>query len=182
MLTTVIRTLRALVAAPTLLLLVPIALQAAVDPRDPYAHFFQPTFGDFHAELEDARADGKKGILIFFEMEECPFCHRMKQQVLNQPEVQDFFREHFAIFSVDVEGDLEITDFKGNTLRQADFAFREFRVRATPVFQFFDLEGEPTVRFTGATRDVQEFLQLGEFVADGHYQQMNFTRFKREAR
>ncbi len=182
MLTTAARTLLALFAAPTLLVLVPFSLQAAADPRDPYTHFFQPTFGDFQEELEDARADGKRGVLIFFEMDECPFCHRMKQQVLNQPEVQEFYREHFAIFSVDVEGDVEITDFQGNTLRQADFAFREFRVRATPVFQFFNLDGEPTVRFTGATRDAQEFLQLGEFVAEGHYQQMNFTRFKREAR
>ena len=182
MLTTVTRNLLAFVAAPTLLLLVPLALQAAADPRDPYTYFFQPTFGDFQEELGEARADGKTGVLIFFEMDECPFCHRMKQQVLNQPEVQEFYREHFAIFSVDVEGDVEITDFQGNSLRQADFAFREFRVRATPVFQFFNLDGEPTVRFTGATRDAQEFLQLGEFVAEGHYEQMNFTRFKREAR
>ena len=182
MLTMVTRILLAPFAALILMLLFPVAAQAAADPRDPYAHFFQPTFGDFQEELEEARAEGKKGILIFFEMEDCPFCHRMKQQVLNQPEVQDFYREHFAIFSVDVEGDVEITDFQGNTLRQADFAFREFRVRATPVFQFFNLDGEPIARFTGATRDVQEFLQLGEFVADGHYQQMNFTRFKREAR
>ena len=164
------------------LTLVPLGLLAAADPRNPYDHFFQPTFGDFQEELDEARADGKKAILIFFEMDECPFCHRMKQQVLNQPEVQDYFREHFAIFSIDVEGDVEITDFQGNTMRQSDFAFREFRVRATPVFQFFNLDGEPIVRFTGATRDVREFLQLGTFVAEGHHEQMNFTRFKREAR
>ncbi|AGA32183.1 thioredoxin-related protein [Thioalkalivibrio nitratireducens DSM 14787] len=168
----------ALLALP----LAPFALLAASDPRDPGEHFFQPTFGDFQEELDEARADGKKAVLIFFEMDDCPFCHRMKQQVLNQPEVQDYYREHFAIFSVDVEGDIEIIDFQGNTHRQADFAFRENRVRATPVFQFYNLEGEPIARFTGATRDTREFLQLGEFVAEGHYRQMNFTRFKREAR
>ena len=174
------RSLRQL--ALLVLTLAPLALLAAADPRDPYEHFFQPTFGDFQEELDQARADGKKAILIFFELEECPFCHRMKQQVLNQPAVQDYFREHFAIFSVDVEGDVEVTDFQGNSMRQSDFAFREFRVRATPVFQFFDLDGDPIVRFTGATRDAGEFLQLGEFVAEGHHDEMNFTRFKREAR
>ncbi len=164
------------------LALASLSLLAATEPRDPYTHFFQPTFGDFQEELEVARADGKQGVLIFFEMDECPFCHRMKQQVLNQPVVQEYYREHFALFSVDVEGDVEITDFQGRAMRQSDFAFREFRVRATPVFQFFNLDGEPIARFTGATRDVGEFLQLGEFVADGHYQDMNFTRFKRQAR
>lgn len=177
---TALRTLLRLAAAAVLALL-PLLLQAA-DPRDPYEHFFQPTFGNFQEELQEARAEGRKAMLIFFGMEDCHVCHRMKQQVLSQPEVQDYFREHFAVFSVDVVGDIEITDFQGNTMRQADFAFHAFRVRATPVFQFFDLDGEPIVRFTGATRDAMEFLQLGEFVADGHYQQVNFTQFRRDAR
>lgn len=61
-----------------------------------------------------------------------------------------------------------------------DFATRDYRVRATPVFQFFNLDGEPIARFTGATRNVREFMQLGEFVVEEHYKDQNFTRFKRE--
>ncbi|WP_026304737.1 MULTISPECIES: thioredoxin family protein [unclassified Thioalkalivibrio] len=161
--------------------LVPALATAAVeDPRDPTHHFFDPTFGEFPEELEEARAAGKKGILIFFEMADCPFCHRMKNQVLNQPEVQEYFSEHFRVFSVDVEGAIEIVTFEGETKTQMDWATRDYRVRATPVFQFFNLEGEPIARFTGATRDSREFLQLGEFVAEGHYKDQNFTRFKRE--
>ncbi|WP_018874067.1 thioredoxin family protein [Thioalkalivibrio sp. ALJ1] len=161
--------------------LVPALATAAVeDPRDPEHHFFDPTFGEFPEELEEARAAGKKGILIFFEMADCPFCHRMKNQVLNQPEVQEYFSEHFLVFSVDVEGSIEIVTFDGETKTQREWATRDYRVRATPVFQFFDLDGEPIARFTGATRDTREFLQLGEFVADGHYKDQNFTRFKRE--
>ncbi|PYG03221.1 thioredoxin-related protein [Thioalkalivibrio sp. ALE21] len=155
---------------------------AQEDPRDPEEHFFQPTFGDFQEELDLAREEGKKGILIFFEMDACPFCHRMKNQVLNQPQVQDYYREHFAIFTVDIEGDVEITNFDGETRRMADFATRDFRVRATPVFQFFDLDGEPIHRFTGATRDADEFLTLGRFVAEGHHEETNFNRFRREQR
>jgi thioredoxin-related protein len=47
------------------------------------------------------------------------------------------------------------------------------------VFVFYDLEGAPMVRYTGVTRDADEFLWLGEFVADNHYQSTKFTRFKR---
>ena len=162
-------------------LLLPVLTQAGVeDPRDPDHHFFDPTFGDFPEELEMARADGKKGILLFFEMADCPFCHRMKNQVLNQPEVQEYFGEHFAVFAVDVEGAIEVVTFDGESKTMMDFATRDFRVRATPVFQFFDLDGEPIARFTGATRNTREFMQLGEFVAEGHYRDQNFTRFKRE--
>lgn len=169
-----------LVLALFTLLLPALASAAVEDPRDPEHHFFDPTFGDFPEELEEARAAGKKGILLFFEMDDCPFCHRMKQQVLNRPEVQEYFGEHFLVFSVDVEGAIEVVTFEGETKTQMDFATRDYRVRATPVFQFFNLDGEPIARFTGATRNVREFMQLGEFVVEEHYKDQNFTRFKRE--
>ncbi|HDP88990.1 MAG TPA: thioredoxin [Thioalkalivibrio sp.] len=164
-----------------LLACAPLAF-AAEGPRDPYRHFFQDTFGDFQEELEMARDEGKKGVLIFFEMDECPFCHRMKQHVLNQPVVQDYFREHFRIFAVDIEGDIEITDFQGNLTKQKDFAFKQNQVRATPVFAFFDLEANRVARYTGATSGVEEFMWLGEFVAEGHYQNTTFIKYKRDKR
>lgn len=91
-----------------------------------------------------------------FEMDECPFCHRMKTTVLNRPEVQDYFRKHFLIFSVDIEGDIEITDFQGKPTTMKDFAFKQYRVRATPVFQFFDLGESPS---SGAATQVQRKMQ-----------------------
>ena len=150
--------------------------------RDPGDHFFNQTLGDFSEELEIAREDGKTAILIMFEMDECPFCHRMKQTVLNQPEVQHFYRENFLIFPVDIEGDVEITTFKGKVSSEKDFAFKGNRVRATPVFAFFDLDGNPIkrARFTGATNGPDEFLWLGEFVKNGTYKEMSFTRYKRQ--
>lgn len=150
--------------------------------RDPAEFFFQETFGDFHEELALAREQQKQAILVFFEQEDCPFCHRMKTTILNQPEVQDYFREHFRIFSVDIEGDLEITDFKGRQATQKDFAFKEYNVRATPVVAFFDLDGNLIARHTGPTSDAQEFLWLGEYVADGHFRTQSFTRYKQERR
>ncbi len=150
--------------------------------RDPYTHFFDDTFGDFQEELQRAREEGKQGIFIFFEMDECPFCHYMKENVLNQPVVQEYYRKHFLNFAVDIEGDVEIVDFQGRPTTMKDFAFRQYRVRATPVLAFFDLDGKLVHRFTGRTKGVEEFLWLGEFVAEGHYRKMSFTRYKRMKR
>ena len=150
--------------------------------RDPYSHFFQDTFGDFTEEIEDARESGRKGVVIFFEMDECPFCERMRETVLNRADVQDYYRERFRIFTVDVEGDTEVVDFDGNEMPAKDFAFKVNKVRATPVIAFYDLDGRRVVRFTGAVRNRQEFLWLGEFAADGYYRKTSFTRFKRAKR
>ena len=154
----------------------------AAATRDSEEHFFDQTFGDFSEELESAREQGKTGILIMFEMNECPFCHRMKTTVLNQIEVQNYYKAHFLIFPVDIEGDVEVNDFNGEPVKEKDFAFQQFRVRATPVFAFFDLDGKLLTRYTGATRDVGEFLLLGEYVVEGAYKKTNFTRYKRERR
>jgi thioredoxin-related protein len=158
-----------------------IAMPALADtPRDPGEYFFDQTFGDFTEELAVARDEGKQGILLMFEMDECPFCHRMKTTVLNRPDVQDYFKEHFMIFPVDIEGDIEVTDFSGNTMPQKELALKGFRVRATPVFAFFDLDGQLVARYTGATRDADEFMLLGRYVVDKAYQEMTFTKYKRE--
>jgi len=115
-------------------------------------------------------------------MDECPFCHRMKTTVLNQPDVIEYFKKHFKIFQVDIEGDIEMTDFDGNVTTQKDFAFKQHRVRATPVIAFFDLSGQRMTRYTGATSSKEEFMLLGEYVVNDHYKQTSFTRFKREQR
>lgn len=163
----------------TLLLMMVTNHAVASTGRDPYVHFFNESWGDFSEELNKAKEQGKAGVLLFFEMDECPFCHRMKQTVLNQPEVQEFFRQHFLSFAVDIEGDVEITDFEGNHLTQKEFATKINRVRATPVFAFYDLEGQQVVRYTGATTGTEEFLWLGEFFVSGEYKNMKFTAYKR---
>ncbi len=155
---------------------------AGAETRDPARFFFQETFGNFQEEAGLARDEGKQGVMIFFEMDDCPFCHRMKTTVLNQPEVQAYFRQHFRVFSVDIEGDVEITDFQGRAITQKDFAFKQFQVRATPVFAFFDTGGKLVARYTGPTSGVEEMLWLGEYVAEGHYRDESFARYKRDRR
>lgn len=165
-----------------LALLLSLSANAAEHSRDPYTYFFDQTLGDFTDDLADARAKGKKGILIMFEMDECPFCHRMKKTVLNRPDVQDYFKANFLNFAVDIEGDVELVDMQGKSTTMKEFSEKQHRVRATPVFLFFDLDGRPIkrARYTGATRDAEEFLLFGRYVVDGVYQTMSFTRYKRQ--
>ncbi|QEP45139.1 thioredoxin [Ectothiorhodospiraceae bacterium BW-2] len=168
--------------AALLLLAVSAVSPLQAEIRDAQSHFFQETFYDFTEELALAQEEGKKGVLLFFEMDECPFCHYMKETILNRSEVQDYFREHFRIFSVDIEGDVEITDFSGAIMKQKEFATKAHRVRATPVTAFFDLEGQLVHRFTGKTSGVEEFLLMGRFVAEQHYKNERFVQFKRRHR
>lgn len=158
-------------------LLILVAGSAWAETRDPVNHFFQPKFGDFQADLETAKQQGKKGIFLFFEMDECPFCERMKTTILNQSDVQDAYRAQFLVYSIDVNGGTEMTDFQGTTQTEKAFAFGH-RVRATPTLLFFDLDGKLVARHTGPTKDKAEFLLLGKYVAEGAYASQPFTKYK----
>ena len=150
--------------------------------RSPDTHFFHESFGDLQDELVTAKNEKKFGVMVMFEANDCPWCERMKRNIFNRASVQDYFRRHFRIILVNVDGDAPIIDFKGNELSEKDFAFAHNRVRATPTFLFFNQSGQPVTRYTGTTRDKQEFLWLGEYVVDGHYTNQRFIHFKRKKR
>jgi len=154
-------------------------LFAADVTRDPMQHFFHQSFGSLPDEAAEAKAAGQMGILIMFEAEDCPWCAKMKATVLNQVAVQDYYRKHFRILMMDINGDVTMTDFANNEIPQKDFAFKHHRVRATPVFLFLGLDGKVMARYTGATADVREFLLLGEYVVKGVWKEKTFTAYKR---
>jgi len=161
------------------LLLLFFAAGASAETRNPDAYFFDQTFGDFKAELDNARKDGKKGALVMFELADCPYCHAMREHVLSQSEVQDYYRKHFVIFTIDAKGDTALVDFSGKATIEKHFA-DQYQIKFTPLFQFFDLNGKPTARFTGIAKGgVKEFLALGRYVVEAAYENGSFDKYKR---
>lgn len=150
--------------------------------REPGQYFFHQSFGDLREELASAKAEGQNALMLMFENEDCPWCKKMKATVLNRASIQDYFRKHFRILSIDTEGDTPVINFDGQEMTQKDFALKVHRVRATPTFIFFDLEGKPLTKYIGSTRNAEELMWLAEFVLEGHYKSTNFTKYKRSKR
>ena len=150
---------------------------ASAETRDVHKFFFDQHLGDFKAELATAKKAGKQGVLLMFEQEDCPWCARMKSTVLNRSEVQDYYKKNFLIFPVDIRGDAALVDFQGIETTEKKFSEKN-RVRATPVFVFIDLNGNLVYRFTGASKDINEFLTLGRYVVEGAYKKQAFAAYK----
>ena len=141
--------------------------------------FFNMSLGDLQEDLELSKKENKKGILIMWEIEDCPWCYRMKETILNQKTVQMYYRKNFLIFSINTTSKAPIIDFKGNTTTEHDMAVKS-RAIATPTFIFYNLKGDPVTRYTGASKDVDEFMLLGEYVVSEAYKDksMPFTKYK----
>ena len=144
--------------------------------------FFEETFGNFQEELETAADSDKKGIFLFFHMDDCPFCDRMKATIMTEPDVISLYKENFLTFQVDIEGSNEVTDFDGTVSTSQVMSEKKYRVRATPVMMIFDLQGQPVLKYTGPTRTKEEFKLLANFVIEGVYKEMTFTKYKRQQR
>ncbi|MCX7897084.1 MAG: thioredoxin family protein [Rhodocyclaceae bacterium] len=142
-------TLSAAIAAP---LLLPRQAEGAEG-------FFDRSFGDLSEDLKNALAAGKKGVLLVFEAESCPFCRRMRETVFVRPEVVAFFRRHCTALAVDVFGSEPLIDFAGRETSEKALA-RAYRIRATPTFVLVGKEGRELARHAG-------FLDAGAFLAWG---------------
>lgn len=165
-----------LVALLTLSLFNPVVAETILPPE---ASIFDETFGDLQEELASVKEENKKALMIMFETNDCPWCMRMKQTVLNRQRVQDYFKEHFRIITLNAEGGAPIVDFEGVDTSETKFALDLLRVRATPVFAFFDADGNLLTKYTGTTKNADDFMLLGEFVVDDHYKTGRFSKFRR---
>ena len=151
--------------------------QAYGPKRDPMQRFFTPSLGDLEAEAADARTAGKQAIFVMYVRDDCPYCERMKRDVLSLEAVQDYYRSNFAVLAVDLKGSAPIVDFAGRSTTEKGFAADQ-GVKFTPVFVFYDFEGRPLAQHTGEIRDPREFLLLGRFVASGAYRTHSFAEYK----
>ncbi len=168
--------MRALFFALALVCFAPPSL--ATQTRDADAHFFQHGFRDLPEELQAARREGKLGLAIMFEAEDCPPCKRMKRDILSQAKVQDYYRKHFRVISIDFNGDQEVVDPAGRTWTEKRYAGKEgVGIRGTPSFLFLDLQGKEMTRQYGEIRNVDTFMQLGGFVASGAWREKDFKAY-----
>ena len=153
-----------------------LAFPALAQTRDP-ARFFDLNMGDLKAEASDARAEGKKAVLLVFEQEGCPYCRFMREKVLNRAEVQDYYHRHFSTFTIDIWSSVPVRDFGGRDQTEKSLA-QASKVRATPTFVFYDVTGNEAVRIVGTVETPEEFLLLGQFVSTGAYKTRSFAQYK----
>jgi hypothetical protein len=102
----------------------------AVHAAEPWEAFFDPFLGDLKSELADAKAAGKKGVVIMYGFDDCPYCNRMKHDVLARPEVQQRFQGDFTVVWIDTRGAQPVTGIDGRTVPEKDLA-KTLGIRAT---------------------------------------------------
>jgi len=114
-----------------------------------------------------AAAEENKMLVVMFQQTGCPYCAKMRARVFPDPKVIAYYSKRFVMFHSNIRGDLPVVGPDGKEMTEKQLA-RKLRVRATPVFIFYDKKGQQALRVTGFM-DAERFIKAGQYVADGVY-------------
>ncbi|WP_417410040.1 thioredoxin family protein [Hoeflea sp.] len=96
--------------------------------------WFALTFRDVAEDIEAAREEGKRLVMIF-EQRGCIYCAKMHEVLLADPEVADYIKANFKVVQYNMFGDEEVTDLDGEVLTEKTAA-RKWGFVFTPTLMF----------------------------------------------
>ena len=102
------------------------------------AAWIQETFKDLREDHEEAVAQGKT-LMVIIEQRGCIYCTRMHERVFPDPEIEAALNESFFVVQLNMFGDVEVTDFDGETFSEKDIVTR-WNTNFTPSLLFFPAE------------------------------------------
>jgi thioredoxin-related protein len=130
---------------------------------------------DYQSEIKALAGEGKL-LVLFFKQAGCPYCDKMRVRVHPSAKVMKYFTDHFVMMESDIKGNLDVVMPDGTKGTERDFA-KKIRVRATPVFVFYDKDGTTALRTTGFL-DSKRFYLAGKYIVEGvHKTDKSFFRY-----
>ncbi|MEC7762219.1 MAG: thioredoxin family protein [Pseudomonadota bacterium] len=157
------------------------------------ADWMHDTFKDMSEDLAEAEAEGKR-FMVIWEQRGCIYCTKMHEEVFVVPEIADKLNEQFFVVQMNLFGDVEVTDFDGETLTEKDMALK-WGVMFTPTMMFFPhpdevVEGATAreaavVTMPGAfgkstTSHLLDWVVEEGYAGEENFQKYHATRFNEE--
>ena len=102
-----------------------------------HPEWFKHSFLDLGEDLEEALAEGKQGIALYFGQAHCPYCKALMEINFTKPDIVSYVRENFDIIALDIWGSRAVTLFDGSTLTESELAIRE-NTNFTPSLIFYN--------------------------------------------
>lgn len=100
------------------------------------ASWMRDTFKDLGEDLAEANDEGKR-LLVMFEQRGCIYCTKMHEEVFSKANVADYITENYFVVQLNLHGDIDVTDFDGETLSEKAMA-RKWGILFTPTMMFID--------------------------------------------
>lgn len=109
--------------------------------------WFKESFLDLREDIQEA-TENKKRILLYFYQDGCPYCAKLLQDNFGQKKIADNTQKHFDVIAINMWGDKEVTDLKGQLTTEKTFAGK-MKVMYTPTLVFLTEKGKVALRANG---------------------------------
>ncbi|WP_299029662.1 thioredoxin family protein [uncultured Sulfitobacter sp.] len=173
-----------LVACAALLMCVTGALAASLgDDGLHKAPWMRDTFKDMSEDLAEANSEGKR-LMVIVEQRGCIYCKKMHEEVFPLPEIAEYISENFFVVQINMFGDVEVTDFDGETLPEKEMV-KKWGALFTPMILFFPTEVGDDVsasqaavaQMPGAFGRYTTFNMLNWVVEEGYAGEEGFQKY-----
>jgi len=129
--------------------------------------WFKQSFLEIADDVGEASEAGRH-VMLFFQLNDCPYCDRMLQESFEAEPLTSFIRQHFDTIAINVRGDREIAFNEEISVSEKQLS-EILAVAATPAILFLNEDNKTIVRVNGY-RAPERFRQVLQFVATRSYQ------------
>lgn len=137
--------------------------------------WFKLSFLDLQDDLDEAIADNKKGIIVYFGRKDCPYCKALLENSWGREHISYYTQKNFDVIAVNTKGVRNITDLDGFVYSEKDYSLK-MKTNFTPSLLFFSKEGKIVFKLSGY-QNPYRFMAALEYVADEHYKQKSFKSY-----
>ncbi len=139
--------------------------------------WFKQSFLEIADDVEEA-SDAEKHVLLFFHLNDCPYCNRMISENFSQEPLKSQIQQNFDSIAINIRGDREIT--MSEDLHTTERVLAEYlKIQYTPTIIFLNAENKTVLRLNGY-RSPAALKQALDFVQSKAYLSSSFGDYKRE--
>jgi thioredoxin-related protein len=136
--------------------------------------WFKESFLDLREDIQDATLN-KKRVLLYFYQDGCPYCAKLLQDNLGQKKLADKTKKHFDVIAINMWGDKEVTDLKGQLTTEKKFT-EQMKVMYTPTLVFLTEKGNVALRINGYYAP-NKFETALDYVRGKNEEKMSFRNY-----
>jgi len=137
--------------------------------------WFKLSFLDIKEDVTEAESNGKKGLILYFGMEKCPYCKALLEVNFAKIDVAEYTQKNFDVVAFDVKGNRTVTTMSGKQISEKKFAIQN-KANFTPTLIFLNKQGKEVHRMVGYL-PLYAFTAGLEYVADEHYKTESFKQY-----
>ncbi|WP_299880267.1 thioredoxin fold domain-containing protein [uncultured Cocleimonas sp.] len=146
-----------------------------------FPEWFKESFLDFREDAAEAAENGKH-MLVFADLNGCPYCAKMLQDNFKTAEKDggnmEFIKANFDSIHINIKGDREIAFNEDTEVTEQELA-KALKVMYTPTLLFMNANNKVVARLNGY-RTPREFKTVLNYVKDKAYEKTDLASYRSE--